>query len=136
MKDLLLCVHVVVKTLNLEFSRCHLLAYVKVPVLNCVPHVQHDYIPHSTNQIFFFWRRRCRCRHPCLCSLLRIDTVYNCHLRMRSFRITSRFKGIMKSNLDPRALPFCAWLKERRALGNPEACVFLIGLREEQRTRT
>ena len=34
------------------------------------------------------------------------------------------------------ALPFCAWLKERRAPGNPEAGVFLFGLREEQRTRT
>jgi len=29
MKDLLLCVHVVLKTLNLEISRCHLAAYVK-----------------------------------------------------------------------------------------------------------
>ena len=29
MKDLLLCVHVVVKTLNLEISRCHLADYVK-----------------------------------------------------------------------------------------------------------
>ena len=28
-KDLLLCVHVVVKTLNLEISRCHLADYVK-----------------------------------------------------------------------------------------------------------
>ena len=29
MKDLLLCVHVVVKTLNLELFRCHLADYVK-----------------------------------------------------------------------------------------------------------
>ena len=29
MKDLLLCVHVVVKTLNLEIARCHLADYVK-----------------------------------------------------------------------------------------------------------
>ena len=29
MKDLLFCVHVVVKTLNLEISRCHLADYVK-----------------------------------------------------------------------------------------------------------
>ena len=28
-KDLLLCVHAVVKTLNLEISRCHLADYVK-----------------------------------------------------------------------------------------------------------
>ena len=41
MKDLLLCVRVVVKTLNLEFSRCHLLDYVKEL---CETHVQHDYL--------------------------------------------------------------------------------------------
>ena len=29
MKDLLLCVHVVVNTLNLEISRCHVADYVK-----------------------------------------------------------------------------------------------------------
>ena len=29
MKNLLLCVHVVLKTLNLEISRCHLADYVK-----------------------------------------------------------------------------------------------------------
>ena len=29
MKDLLLCVHVVLKTLNFEISRCHLTDYVK-----------------------------------------------------------------------------------------------------------
>ena len=29
MKDLLLCVHVVIKTLNLEISCCHLADYVK-----------------------------------------------------------------------------------------------------------
>ena len=30
MKDSLLCVHVVVKTLNFEISRCHLADYAKV----------------------------------------------------------------------------------------------------------
>ena len=29
MRDLLLCVHVVVKTINMEISRCHLADYVK-----------------------------------------------------------------------------------------------------------
>ena len=29
MKDLLLCVHVVVKTLHLEISHCHLTDYIK-----------------------------------------------------------------------------------------------------------
>ena len=43
---------------------------------------------------------------------------------------------LSKYNLDPRALLFRAWLKERRALGNPGTGVFLIGFREEQRTRT
>ena len=40
------------------------------------------------------------------------------------------------TNLDPRALLFRAWLRERWALGNPETGVFFIGFREEQRTRT
>ena len=47
--DLLLCVYVVVKTLNLEISRCHLADYVKRIQLKCVPHVQHDYFS-SFNQ--------------------------------------------------------------------------------------
>ena len=45
MKDLLFGVHVVVKTLNLEISRCHLTDYVK----EFVPHVQYDYFS-SFNQ--------------------------------------------------------------------------------------
>ena len=43
MKNLLLCVHVVVKTLNLEISRYHLADYVKDFFLKCVSHEQHDY---------------------------------------------------------------------------------------------
>ena len=42
----------------------------------------------------------------------------------------------LSSNLDIRALLFRAWLRGRRALGNPETGVFVIGFREEQRTRT
>ena len=40
MKDLLLGVHVVVNTLNLDFSRRRLADYV---LLKCVHHEQHDY---------------------------------------------------------------------------------------------
>ena len=39
-------------------------------LLKCVPHVQHDYFPHLTNQIIVFWRCLCRCRRPCLSSLV------------------------------------------------------------------
>ena len=46
MKDLLLCIHVVVKTLNLEISPCYL---------------AHVIFPYSSNQIIIFRRRRCRC---------------------------------------------------------------------------
>ena len=45
-------------------------------------------------------------------------------------------KGWVKVNLDARVLLFRAWLRERRALGNPETGVFLIGCREKQRTRS
>ena len=33
------------------------------------------FIPHSTNQIIVFWRRRCRCRRPCLRSLMKTFPV-------------------------------------------------------------
>ena len=51
-KDLLLRVHVVVKTLNLEISRCHLA----------------DYVKQWSNRIIVFWCRRCRCRRLCVSS--------------------------------------------------------------------
>ena len=70
MKDLLLCVLVVVKTLNLEISRCHLADYVKELSENACRTCSTIIFPHSTNQIVVFWRRRCRCRRPCLSSLL------------------------------------------------------------------
>ena len=41
MKDLILCVLVVVKTLNLEILRYYLAEYIKE--LYCMPHVQHYY---------------------------------------------------------------------------------------------
>ena len=44
----MLCVHVVVETLNLEISRCHLADDFK-ELYYCVPHVQHDYFS-SFNQ--------------------------------------------------------------------------------------
>ena len=46
MKDLLLRVRVVVKSLNLEISRCRSADYLRQRiVVKCVPHVQHDYLP-------------------------------------------------------------------------------------------
>jgi len=52
----------------------------------------------------------------------------------KAMKIESTYN--VRPNLDPRALLFCARLRERRALGNPETGVFVIGFREEQRTRT
>ena len=37
-------------------------------VHNSVSHVQHDYFPHSTNQILNLWRCRCRSRRWCQSS--------------------------------------------------------------------
>ena len=62
MKDILLCIDVVVKTLIFEISRCYLADYVKVIVLKCVPHVQYGYFYSFANQVIVFWR--------CLSSLL------------------------------------------------------------------
>ena len=50
MKDLLLCIHVVVKTLNLEISCCHAFGRRQRILLKCVPHVQHDHSS-SFNQL-------------------------------------------------------------------------------------
>ena len=51
MKGLLLCVHVVVKTLNLEISRCHLGDDVKELYLSACRTCSTIIFPHSTNQI-------------------------------------------------------------------------------------
>ena len=72
MRDLLLCVHVVVKTLNLEISRCRLVDYVKECYLSACRACStiiflHN---HSTNQIIVFSCCRCRCCRPCLNSLI------------------------------------------------------------------
>ena len=58
MRDLLLCGHVVVKTLNLEcyWSACRTCSTI--------------IFLHSTNQIIVFSSCRCRCRRPCLNSLV------------------------------------------------------------------
>ena len=48
MRDLLLCVHVVVKTINLEISLSRLADYVKELYVSAC----HT---HSTNQIIVFW---------------------------------------------------------------------------------
>ena len=70
MKDLLLRVHVVVKTLNLEISRCHLADYVEELYLSACRTCSTIIFPHSTDEIIVFWGRRCRCRRPCLRSLM------------------------------------------------------------------
>ena len=49
MNDLLMGVHVVVKTLSLEISRYRLRRLRQRILLKCVPHVQHDYFS-SFNQ--------------------------------------------------------------------------------------
>ena len=51
MKDLLLCVDVVNKTLNLEISRCHLTDYVKELSKNRQSSCSTLIFPHSTNQL-------------------------------------------------------------------------------------
>ena len=68
MKDSLLCVHVVVKTLNLEISRCHSADYVVELCLSLCSTCSTIIFTHSTNQIIVIWCRGCRCRHPCLSS--------------------------------------------------------------------
>ena len=73
MKDLLLCVHVAVKTLNLEISRCHLVGYVKELYSSACRTCSTIIFPHSTNHIIVFWRRRRRCRHTCLSSLMSLN---------------------------------------------------------------
>ena len=69
MKDLLLCVHVVVKTANLEISRCHLADYVKELNKSACRTCSTIIFPYSTNQIIVFWRRCCCCRRPCFSFL-------------------------------------------------------------------
>ena len=49
--------------------------------------------------------------------------------------LTSELANKAEINLNSRALLRMA-AKERRALGNPEVGVFLLGFREEQRPRT
>ena len=51
MKDLLLSVHVVAITINLEISRYFFDRLRQKMLLKCVPHVQHDYISPFNNPI-------------------------------------------------------------------------------------
>ena len=83
MKDLLLCVHVIVKTLNLEISRFHLADYVKELYESACRTCNTITFYHSTNQIIVFWRPRCR--RPCLSSLMEssldLKLLSTCHFR-------------------------------------------------------
>ena len=69
MKDLLLCVRVVVKTLNLEISRCHLQITPK-NLTEMRAEGAAGFFFLSTNQVIIFWSRGNCCRRPCLSSLL------------------------------------------------------------------
>ena len=57
MKDLQLYVHVIVKTLNLEISRCYLADYVKECQYSACRTCGMIILPHSTNHVIVFWRR-------------------------------------------------------------------------------
>ena len=72
MKGLILGVHIVVKTLNLETTRCRLADYVNEIYLSACRTYSTIIFPHLSNQIIFFWRCRCRCRcrRRCLNSLM------------------------------------------------------------------
>ena len=54
MKDLLLCVHVVIETLKLEISHCHLADYIKEFYLSACRTCSTIILPHSINQIIFW----------------------------------------------------------------------------------
>ena len=56
MKDLLLCVHVVVETFSLEMSRCHLADFVRALCKSACRTCSTIIFAHSTNQIIVFWR--------------------------------------------------------------------------------
>ena len=73
LKDLLLCVHVVVKTLNLEIPRWHLTDYVKELFYSMCRTCSTIIFPHLTNEIIVFWRRHCCCRHPRLSSQMSLS---------------------------------------------------------------
>ena len=82
----MLCILVVVKTLNLEISRCHLADFVKELYLSACCTCSTIIFLHSTNQIIVFWRHRCRCLRHCLRSvIMRPHPLLHyrlCHARM------------------------------------------------------
>ena len=71
LKVLPLCVHIVIKTLNLEVSCCRLAHYIKQSYLTVCHMCSTIIFPHSANQIIVLWHRCCGCCRPCLNSLLR-----------------------------------------------------------------
>ena len=70
MKDLLLGNHVVVKTLNLEISRCSSAKYVTEFHQSACHTCSTIIFPHPTNHSIVFWHCLCRCRHLCLSFLM------------------------------------------------------------------
>ena len=73
-----MCVHVVVRTLKLEISRCHLADDVTELYESACSTCSTIIFPRSNNQIIVFWRRRCCFRRPCLSSLFMKPPFYDC----------------------------------------------------------
>ena len=61
MNDLLLCIYIVAKTLNLEISRCHLADNVKELYESACRKCSTIIFPYSIIWIIALWRSRCRC---------------------------------------------------------------------------
>ena len=70
-KDLLLVVHVVVRTPKMKISRRYFADYVRQQIApKSVPHVQHDYFTSFNQSNSWLWRCLCRCRRHFLNFLI------------------------------------------------------------------
>ena len=82
-----ICVHVVVKNINLEISRCHLVDYFKEFSLSACRTCRTCSMimsPHSSNQMIVFWR--CRCLRRCHC----FNSLFSFRLRRQIHEKTWR----------------------------------------------
>ena len=102
MTDLLLCVHVVVKTLNFEISRCHLADYVKELHQSVCRTCSTITFPYSANHIIAFWRDRSYNGYSALCNRelkqTRRRRKWERHLKMW-LRVSQLFKLVMLENV-------------------------------------
>ena len=71
----------VVKTLNLEISRCHLTEYVRELYRSACRTCSTIIFPHSANQIIDLWRCGCHCRRLCLSSRITVSSGANLYKR-------------------------------------------------------